>query len=136
MPIRAFPLAISLRPKVHMSSWDELRNVRAFACGAFLFCVLPLGVSSQESELKPVKKVAPVYPDVLKKMGISGTVHLKVVVATDGSVKDIEVHGGSAIFAESASKAVKQWRYAPGGKDRIADVSVEFECCTTVKTSP
>jgi TonB family protein len=98
--------------------------------------VLPLGVSAQEAEPKPLKKSLPVYPEVLRKMGISGTVRLKVTIAADGSVKDIEILGGGAIFAEAASKAVRQWRYPAGAKDRVAEVSAEFECCNTVKTSP
>ena len=103
---------------------------------AFVACTLPTALSSQEIEPKPVKKVIPAYPEVLKRMGLSGTVRLKVLIAPDGSVKDIEVRGGGAIFAESASKAVKQWRYPPGDKARSADVSVDFECCATVITSP
>ena len=119
-----------------MISREQLRNVRMLAYCVFFCGGLPVGVSSQEHEAKPLKKVLPVYPDVLKKMGISGTVHLKVVVGADGSVKDVAVHGGSAIFVESASRAVKQWRYPAGGKGRVAEVSVEFECCNTVRTSP
>jgi TonB family protein len=119
-----------------VSSSDSLRNVRVFVCCTLLSGVLPLGVSSQEGEPKPLKKTLPVYPEVLRKMGLSGTVRLKVTIASDGSVKDIEILGGGAIFAEAASKAVRQWRYPPGAKDRVAEVSAEFECCNTVKTSP
>lgn len=119
-----------------MISSDSFRNVRVLVCCALLGVALPLGVSSQEAELKPLKKVLPAYPEVLRKMGISGTVRLKVTVAADGSVKDIEVQGGGAIFAEAASKAVHQWRYPAGANNRVAEVSAEFECCNTVKTSP
>jgi TonB family protein len=116
---------------------DSLRNVRVWVCCALLAAALPLGVSSQEAaEPKPLKKILPAYPEVLRKMGISGTVRLKVTVAADGSVKDIEVQGGGAIFAEAASKAVRQWRYPAGSNNRVAEVSAEFECCNTVKTSP
>jgi TonB family protein len=119
-----------------VNSSDSLRNVRVLVCCALLAAALSLGVFSQEGEPKPLKKVLPVYPEVLRKMGISGTVRLKVTVAADGSVKDVEVQGGGAIFAEAASKAVKQWRYPAGAANRVAEVSAEFECCNTVKTSP
>ena len=56
---------------------------------AFVACTLPTALSSQEIEPKPLKKVIPAYPDVLKRMGLSGTVRLKVLIAPDGSVKDI-----------------------------------------------
>jgi TonB family protein len=119
-----------------MTSRVCLSNVRMLVCFALVSCLLPMALSSQENEPKPLKKVIPLYPEVLKRMGISGTVRLKVTIATDGSVKEIEARGGSAIFTESVSKAVKQWRYPPSDKQRVADVSVEFSCCNTVTTSP
>src|ERR1700730_16909161 len=99
-----------------MISREQLRNVRMLAYCVFLCGVLPVGVSSQEREAKPLKKVLPVYPDVLIKKGISGTVHLKIVVGADGSVKDVAVHGGRGIFVESASRGVKQRRHTSGGE--------------------
>ena len=109
-------------------------QLRVLCLAACFF--LPLAVTSQESEPKPLKKVMPTYPDVFKGRGIYGTVHLKVQVDIDGSVKAVDVLGGNPIFAEAAAKAVKQWRYPAGGKERVATVSVEFECCYTVKTIP
>jgi TonB family protein len=131
------PLRYFFKSWLTVNSSNSLRNVRVLVCGVLLAVALPLGISSQEAaEPKPLKKVLPAYPEVLRKMGISGTVRLKVTVAADGSVKDIEVQGGGAIFAEAASKAVRQWRYPAGSNNRVAEVSAEFECCNTVKTSP
>jgi TonB family protein len=99
-------------------------------------CLLPLMVISQEGEPKPLKKVIPAYPEVFKGRGIYGAVHLKLQVDADGSVKTIDVLGGNPIFADASAKAVKQWRYPASGKERTATVSVEFECCYTVRTKP
>ena len=99
-------------------------------------CLLPLAVTPQEPEPKPVKKVIPAYPDVFKGRGIYGAVRLKVQIDADGSVKAVEVLGGNPIFAEAAMKAIKQWRYSATGKERTGNVSVEFECCYVVKTTP
>jgi TonB family protein len=120
----------------HMNSRSRLLNVRTIAGFALLLCLAPLPSSSQESAPKPLKKVIPEYPEVLKRMGVSGIVRLRVTIGPDGSIKEIEVRGGSAIFTESVSKAVKQWRYPPSDKARVADVSVEFDCCATVITTP
>jgi protein TonB len=98
--------------------------------------MLSLAVSSQDAEPKLLKKVIPTYPEVFKGRGIYGTVHLKLQLDADGTVKSIEVLGGNPIFSDAAMKAVKQWRYAGSGKERTATVSVEFECCYTVKTTP
>jgi hypothetical protein len=32
--------------------------------------------------------------------------------------------------------AVRNWKYVPGERQRTADVTVTFTCCTTVTTVP
>jgi TonB family protein len=105
---------------------------------ALLALVVPLPTSSQEPEaLKPTKKVLPIYPDVLKHAGISGTVKVRVIIGPDGTVKDVEAHGGAAIFIDAVTKAVKQWRYIPTGEhQRTSEITATFECCNTVTTIP
>jgi len=41
-------------------------------------------------------KVAPIYPEIARRMGLGGTVRLIVVVASNGSVKSTQVLGGQA----------------------------------------
>lgn len=93
----------------------------------FLFLSWPASVHSQESSRKVVKRVEAQYPSILKKRGIGGVVRLRVVVKADGTVKDTEILGGSAILADSAQKAVKQWVFAPGSAESTIEVSVVFD---------
>ena len=58
-------------------------------------------------------RVAPAYPAKAKKKHIEGTVKLRAIIATDGSVQHLEIEEGDPILAESALKAVKQWAYEP-----------------------
>jgi TonB family protein len=58
-------------------------------------------------------RVVPVYPAGAKKKHIEGTVKLRAIIATDGSVQHLKVEEGEPILAESALKAVKQWTYEP-----------------------
>ena len=44
-------------------------------------------VKTDELSRKPKTKVSPVYPDVARRMSITGTVKLAVVVAPNGTVK-------------------------------------------------
>src|SRR5262249_31256009 len=105
---------------------------------ALLGLVVPLPTSSQEPEpLKPTKNVLPIYPEILKHPGISGTVKVRAIVGPDGTVKDVEARGGGAIFIDAVTKAVKQWRYMPTGElQRVSEITVTFECCNTVTTIP
>jgi TonB family protein len=90
---------------------------------AFL-CVAP--GRAQDTERKIVKKVEAQYPSILKRRGIGGTVRLKVLIHADGSVKDVEVLGGNPALADAAEKAVRQWKFAPGGDSTIT-VALTFD---------
>jgi len=94
---------------------------------AILLLSWPASVHSQEPTRRVIKRVEAQYPSILKKRGIGGTVRLRVVVKADGTVKDTEILGGSAILADSAQKAVKQWVFAPGPAETTIEVSVVFD---------
>ena len=99
----------------------------AAACGCLLFALLSLTPArAQDNDRKVVKRVEAQYPAILKRRGIGGTVRLKVAIHADGTVKDIEVLGGNPALADSAEKAVRQWRFAPGGESTIT-VAVTFD---------
>jgi len=53
----------------------------------------------------------PVYP-VSPDANLSGRVDLKIVIATDGRVKQVEVLSGKQVLAEAAVQAVRFWHYA------------------------
>lgn len=52
-----------------------------------------------------------VYP-VAPSASLTGKVNLKVVIATDGRVKGIQVVSGKQLLAQAAEQAVRLWRYA------------------------
>jgi TonB family protein len=105
----------------------ERRKRYAAICG---WLVLTLGclapVRGQENDRKILKKVEAQYPSVLKRRGIGGTVRLKVTIHADGTVKDVEVLGGNPALVDAAEKAVRQWRFAPGGESAVI-VAVVFD---------
>jgi len=95
---------------------------------ALLFGLISgLPAQPQESgERKVVKRVEAEYPAILKRRGIGGTVRLKVSVRADGTVRDVEVLGGNPALADAAEKAVRQWKFAPGGESVIT-IAVNFD---------
>ena len=58
-----------------------------------------------------IHQVSPDYPDAWKKEGIQGTVHLRAIIAKDGTLQGITLLDGDSRLAKSAEKAVKKWRY-------------------------
>jgi len=99
---------------------------RKFCCLLVMLSCIPAGYA-QDAARKILKKLPVGYPQALKERGIGGTVRLKVFIKPDGSVKDTEVLGGSAVLAESAQKSVIQWKFAPGNSETTMEVVVHFD---------
>jgi protein TonB len=72
-------------------------------------------------------KVQPQYPDLARKMNISGTVKIEVVVSPNGIVKDARVVGGHPVLASSALDAAKKWRFEPAGTESTGVIDFKFE---------
>jgi protein TonB len=60
-----------------------------------------------------IRRVDPVYPTLPKQIHKEGRVELRAIIATDGSIKSLEVVGGDPMFYQSALEAVSQWHYKP-----------------------
>lgn len=58
-------------------------------------------------------RVDPVYPTLPRQMHKEGRVELRAIIATDGSIKSVEVVSGDPMFYQSALDAVSQWHYKP-----------------------
>jgi len=74
-----------------------------------------------------IARVEPVYPAILQSNHIGGTVRLKVTIASNGTVEDVELLGGNPILGEAAMAAVKKWVYAAGRSRTQTEVSVAFD---------
>ena len=67
------------------------------------------------AEDKPVitKQVPPSYPEVARRSGIQGTILVRVLIGTDGKVRQAEVIHGKKIFHNAALSAVQQYEFSP-----------------------
>jgi TonB family protein len=99
-------------------------------CAAFLLLLLSLVfgevVLGQDLNRKVIARTAPSYPELAKRMHLSGKVKLEVVIAPEGSVKSARLVGGSPVFEKSAIEAVKQWRFEAAAKETKAVIQLEF----------
>ena len=72
-------------------------------------------------------KVQPAYPDLARKMNISGTVKIEVVVAPNGNVKDARIVGGHPVLASAALDAARKWRFEPASTEVTGVIDFKFE---------
>lgn len=75
-------------------------------------------------EVKPPvlqHKVAPDYPDILRRTAVRGTVIVRCVIDKNGRVRDPKIIVGALPpFNAAVMNAVQQWRYTPGSLNGIA----------------
>jgi TonB family protein len=63
----------------------------------------------------PTKQVPPSYPPEAKKQGLTGTVHIKLLVGTNGIPKDARIIKSVTASLDSAAlNSALQWRFKPG----------------------
>jgi TonB family protein len=72
-------------------------------------------------------KVQAVYPELARKMNITGTVKVQVVVSPNGTVKDAKVVGGHPVLAGAALDAIRKWRFEPAPVESTGVVDFKFE---------
>ena len=119
----------AIRPVNHLVECESI-IVRATA-GAAIICPAP-AMAQQESRTdeltrKPKTKVSPVYPELARRMSITGTVRLAVVVAPNGQVKNTKAIGGHPILVNAAMDAMKQWKFEPAPAESTGVVEFRFQ---------
>jgi protein TonB len=76
-----------------------------------------------------VVRVEPQYPALAKQIHLEGTVHIRAIIARDGTVQSAEVLSGHPWLASAARDAILRWRYLP---TLLRGEPVEVETLITV----
>ena len=84
-------------------------------------------VQNEELVRRAKSRVEPAYPALARRMNITGTVKVEVVVAPNGSVKDARVVGGHPVLATAALDAAKKWRFEPASMESTGVIDFKFE---------
>ena len=80
-----------------------------------------------ESNRKVKSKVSPVYPELAKRMNLTGVVKVRLTVAANGSVKDATLVGGHPVLAGAALDAAKKWHFEARPAESIEVVEFRFD---------
>lgn len=81
---------------------------------------------AQEPSRKVIARTAPNYPELAKKMHLSGKVKVEVVVNPAGAVTSAKMTGGNPVFETSAIEAIKQWKFESAQTTSKTVVVMEF----------
>jgi len=113
---------------------STVRSVRssvvtlALLLAALVLIAYPISGFGQEHLDRKVKsRVYPAYPEIARKMSLTGVVKLEVVVSPTGNVKETKVIGGHPILVSAAVDAVKKWKFDPGNGDTTETLEFRFD---------
>jgi TonB family protein len=95
--------------------------------GAWAATGAPLARGQEEINRRPKIKVAPVYPELARRMSITGVVKVQVTVGANGLVKNAKLVGGHPVLANAALDAVRKWRFEAGAEESTGIVEFHFD---------
>jgi TonB family protein len=82
--------------------------------------------TTDEAKRKVKSKVSPAYPELAKRMNVTGKVKIEVVITPDGRVKSTRVIGGHPLLVQACQDSVKEWKFAPAPDETTQVVECEF----------
>jgi TonB family protein len=93
--------------------------------------LLALGAAAPSSRAQEARKVinnpqAP-YPEVARRLRLSGVVKVQVLIGTDGTIKEVKLIGGHPIFVNSVEETLKSWKYAPASTETRTNLEFNFQ---------
>ena len=105
-------------------------GVSAVIRAAFLLAVATMTLlvpSARAADRKIENRISPVYPELARRMHVSGLVKVMTTVAPDGSVLSVKATTGNRMLAPAAEEAVKRWKFAPATEESTMDIDVNFQ---------
>ncbi len=92
-----------------------------------LAACMALGSAVCKAEDRAVKtRVAPLYPEIAKRLHVTGVVKLEVTVDADGKVTAVKTISGHQSLAPAAEDAVHKWKFASAPSETKENIEVNF----------
>ena len=85
-----------------------------------------LGAGALADTRKPVMNPEPEYPEMARRMNITGVVKMEIVIAADGTIKTAKVMGGHPVLVDAVQRALKKWKYAPANAETTVQIDFKF----------
>jgi TonB family protein len=106
--------------------WFKRASVKLFRAVA-LALVVTMVLPALASDSRAIKsRVAPIYPDLARRMRIEGVVNVEATVDADGTVKSAKTISGNAILAPAAEDAVIKWKFESSSAASKVKIDITF----------
>jgi TonB family protein len=108
----------------------RFRWTRFAAASIALLILASIGFSqtsgTDEGKRKVKSKTSPVYPELARRMNVSGKVKIEVIITPDGHVRSTRVLGGHPLLVQVCQDAVKEWKFFPAPEETTQIVEFDF----------
>ncbi len=101
-------------------------SVKLFQVAALALTIV-MAMPARAADDRAVKsRVAPVYPEIARRMKITGVVRVEVTVDAEGRVTDVKTVSGNRMLATAAEQAVQNWKFASGDGVSTVQLDINF----------
>ena len=108
-----------------MKAHFQARSLLRKAFFLFVLSLIGTAVYGQEAR-KAIVKPAPEYPELARRLRLTGTVKMEVVIAPNGQVKNTKVIGGHPVLVAAVSSALQKWKFSPGSVETSQTLEFDF----------
>lgn len=106
--------------------WSHRMLAAAAACLFLGASGFAQSASTEEGKRKVKSKTAPAYPELARRMNVTGKVKIEVVITPDGKVKSTRVIGGHPLLVQSCQDSLKEWKFMPAPEETTQVVECDF----------
>jgi TonB family protein len=110
-----------------------VRNIKksletlSFALMVCAVAAVSLNAQSEPVTRRPVRHlVTPAYPELAKKLNLSGSARIEVTIGADGNVKRTRILGGHPVLAAEAERAAQKSTFEPASSETTEIIEFKF----------
>lgn len=104
----------------------SLNKMAYWVARALAGMVLISGFIAYGENRRVDKKVAPVYPELARRMHISGMVTIDATVSADGTVTQTKATSGNLLLSTAAEEAIHKWKFVPSDSPSQEVIQLNF----------
>ena len=111
-----------------MASRRVVQKILAASAACFLLGAsgFAQSASTDEGKRKVKTRTTPAYPELARRMNVTGKVKIEVVITPDGHVKSTRVIGGHPLLVQACQDAVKEWKFVAAPEETTQIVEFDF----------
>jgi len=80
----------------------------------------------EEGKRKVKTRVTPTYPQLARRMNVTGRVRSEVIITPDGRVKSTRALGGHPILVQACLDALKEWKFVAAPEETTQVIEFDF----------